>query len=41
MHAAHHQHCAICERACRACERACGVLLEAEAFEALEKLAGG
>ena len=40
-HAQHHRHCAICEQACRACERACGDLLEAEAFEALEKLAGG
>jgi hypothetical protein len=41
QHAPHHRHCAICEHACRACERACAQLLEAEAFEALEKLAGG
>jgi hypothetical protein len=40
-HAQHHRHCAICEHACRACERACADLLEAEAFEALGKLAGG
>jgi hypothetical protein len=39
-HAAHHRHCAICERTCRACEHACNTLLEAEAFEELEKLAG-
>ena len=40
-HAAHHRHCAICAKACRACEVACRELLEAEAFEELEKLAGG
>ncbi len=40
-HADHHRHCAICERACRACVRACNALLEAEAFEELQKLAGG
>lgn len=40
-HAAHHRHCAICQRACRACEQACNVLLEAEAFAELQKLAGG
>jgi hypothetical protein len=40
-HAQHHQHCAICEKTCRACERACNELLEAEAFEELQKLAGG
>jgi hypothetical protein len=40
-HAEHHRHCAICEKACRACARACGDLLEAEAFEQLQKLAGG
>lgn len=39
-HADHHRHCAICEKACRACARACNALLEAEAFEELEKLAG-
>jgi uncharacterized membrane protein len=40
-HAAHHRHCAICERTCRACEKACEDLLSTEAFEELEKLAGG
>jgi hypothetical protein len=40
-HAEHHRHCAICARSCRACERSCAVLLQEEAFEALEKLAGG
>ena len=40
-HAAHHRHCAICEQVCRACEKACSELLEAEAFEELQKLAGG
>ena len=40
-HAAHHPHCGICARACRLCAKACGQLLEAEAFEELEKLAGG
>jgi hypothetical protein len=40
LHAAHHRHCAICERVCRACVRACSVLLESEAFEELQKLAG-
>ena len=40
-HAAHHRHCAICAKECRACARACGKLLEAEAFQELEKLAGG
>ncbi len=40
-HADHHRHCAICAKACRACEVACRALLDAEAFEELEKLAGG
>jgi hypothetical protein len=40
-HAEHHRHCAICAKACRACEVACRALLDAEAFEELEKLAGG
>jgi hypothetical protein len=40
-HAEHHRHCAICAKTCRACEVACRSLLEAEAFEELEKLAGG
>lgn len=40
-HAAHHRHCAICAKACRACLQACTDLLEAEAFEQLQKLAGG
>jgi hypothetical protein len=39
-HAAHHRHCAVCEKACRACLHACEALLQAEAFEQLEKLAG-
>jgi hypothetical protein len=41
MHAAHHRHCALCEKACRACARACGVVLEDEAFVELQKIAGG
>ena len=40
-HAEHHRHCAICAEACRVCEAACRTLLDAEAFEELEKLAGG
>lgn len=40
-HAAHHRHCAICEHVCRACVQACSALLEAEALEELQKLAGG
>jgi hypothetical protein len=40
-HAAHHPHCALCLKACRACLAACETLLQAEAFEALQKLAGG
>ena len=40
-HAAHHRHCAICEKVCRACIRACTALLDAEAFAELQKLAGG
>jgi hypothetical protein len=40
-HAEHHRHCAICEKTCRVCVRACGALLDAEAFEQLQKLAGG
>jgi hypothetical protein len=39
-HAAHHPHCAICARACRACQYACEALLQDEAFQQLEKLAG-
>jgi hypothetical protein len=39
-HAEHHRHCAICAQACRACEAACRALLDAEALEELEKLAG-
>jgi hypothetical protein len=39
-HAHHHRHCAICEKACLACVAACNVLLDAEAFEELQKLAG-
>jgi hypothetical protein len=40
-HGDHHRYCAICAKACRACEAACSLLLEAEAFEELQKLAGG
>ena len=40
-HAAHHRHCAICEKACRACIHACTALLESEALAELQKLAGG
>jgi hypothetical protein len=40
-HAAHHEHCRICAEVCRACEKACRALLEAEAFEELQALAGG
>jgi len=40
-HAEHHRHCALCAQACRACEKACEDLLDDEAFEELEKLAGG
>lgn len=40
-HAEHHRHCAICAKACRACEVACRALLDVEALEQLEKLAGG
>lgn len=39
-HAEHHRHCALCEKACRACVAACNALLEADAFEQLQKLAG-
>jgi hypothetical protein len=40
-HAAHHRHCGVCAEACRVCERACRKLLEAEAFEEVQALAGG
>jgi hypothetical protein len=39
-HAEHHRHCAICETTCRVCVRACVALLDAEAFEELQNLAG-
>jgi uncharacterized membrane protein len=39
-HAHHMRHCAVCEKACLACVYACNKLLEAEAFEELQKLAG-
>jgi hypothetical protein len=39
-HAAHHRHCAICERVCRACIHACTALLDDERFVELQKLAG-
>lgn len=40
-HTEHHRHCAICAQVCRACKVACEALLDAEAFDELEKLAGG
>jgi hypothetical protein len=40
LHAPHHRHCAICEKACLACLHACEALLQAEAFQQLEKLGG-
>ena len=40
-HAAHHRHCAVCAEVCTACEQACRKLLEAEALEELQALAGG
>lgn len=40
-HAAHHRHCAICERVCRVCVQACNALLDAEPFEKLQRIAGG
>jgi hypothetical protein len=40
-HAAHHKHCALCEKACRACEQACRELLDEEALEELQAIAGG
>jgi hypothetical protein len=40
-HAGRHAHCAICADACRKCEHACRRLLETEAFEELQALAGG
>jgi uncharacterized membrane protein len=39
-HADHHRHCAICARACVACVQACSALLDAEALQELQKLAG-
>jgi hypothetical protein len=40
-HAAHHRHCAICEKVCGTCIDACTALLESEALAELQKLAGG
>ena len=40
-HAEHHRDCAICARTCRACAKACSDLLDDEAFEELQKIAGG
>jgi hypothetical protein len=40
-HADHHRHCATCGRVCRVCVAACNALLDTEAFEDLQKLAGG
>jgi hypothetical protein len=39
-HAPHHRDCAVCEKACRACLAACEALLQAEAFQQLEKISG-
>lgn len=39
-HAAHHRHCALCEKVCRACVAACSALLDAETLAELQKLAG-
>jgi len=36
--AEHHRHCAICEKVCRVCVQTCRALLDAEAFEELQKL---
>ena len=41
LHAEHHRHCALCARVCRACAHECSELLDAEAFNELQKLAGG
>jgi uncharacterized protein DUF326 len=40
-HADHHDHCRICAETCGACELACRRLLDAEAFQDLQALAGG
>jgi len=40
-HAEHHRHCALCGEACRTCQRTCEKLLQAEAFEQVQALAGG
>jgi hypothetical protein len=40
-HAQPHAHCRICAEVCRACEAACRRLLDAEAFQELQALAGG
>src|SRR5438270_9669245 len=40
-HASRHRHCAICGEACRTCQRTCEKLLQAEAFEQVQALAGG
>jgi len=39
-HAAHHRHCAICEKACRACDRACNHLRASETITERQKVAG-
>ena len=40
-HADHHEHCRICAEVCRECETACRRLLDSEAFQELQALAGG
>jgi hypothetical protein len=32
-HAAHHRHCAICEKVCRACIQVCSALLDGDLFQ--------
>lgn len=39
-HAEHHRHCAICEKVCRVCVQTCSALLDDEAFDELQKVAG-
>jgi hypothetical protein len=40
-HAQHHAHCRICREACLESEAACRRLLDSEAFQELQALAGG
>jgi hypothetical protein len=36
-HAAHHRHCAICEKVCRGCVEACTALLSATPFQEFQR----